>query len=112
MPPNPLGVKPYHKSLVTLTNFCKQRNIPFNENEQRYYMRARQDISKTTFATVVSNFFNDISLRHNLTTPRYATGSQSPPRTIEVIKEEMHSTPFGDTTITSNGKKSSFIMGS
>lgn len=33
MPHNPLGVTIKHKQMVTLTDFCTQRNIPFNENE-------------------------------------------------------------------------------
>lgn len=41
MPPNPLGVQLRHKKLITLTDFCKERNIPFNENEQRFYLKVR-----------------------------------------------------------------------
>lgn len=43
MPPNHVGVR--HRTgppLLSLTEFCKKRNIPFNENEQRYYMRLKQ----------------------------------------------------------------------
>ena len=45
MPTNPLGVTLTNKQVQTLTTFCKRRNIPFNENEQRFYMKAKQDHS-------------------------------------------------------------------
>ena len=66
MPQNPLGVTVRNKSLQTLVDFCKQRNIPFNQNERRYYLKAKQEISKNTFNTVMGGFLNEILQRHQL----------------------------------------------
>lgn len=38
MPHNPIGLTHNCKPLITFTQFCKNRNIPFNENEERYYL--------------------------------------------------------------------------
>ena len=43
MPHNPIGLKHALKPLSTLTQFCKNRNIPFNENEERYYLVKQQE---------------------------------------------------------------------
>ena len=40
MPANPLGVQLRNKNLISLYDFCRERKIPFNENEKRYYMKA------------------------------------------------------------------------
>jgi len=42
LPHNPIGIKVDEKKLPSFHHFCRQRNIPFNENEKRYYMMAKQ----------------------------------------------------------------------
>ena len=65
MPHNPLGVQ-LNKKISTLFEFCRQRNIPFNENEQRYYKRAKDVNSDKAFSKVIGNFLDEIKLRHKL----------------------------------------------
>ena len=55
-----------HSELPSLTEFCKQRNIPWNENEQRYYMKMKHQLSNSTFKGVIKTFLRDIRTRHNL----------------------------------------------
>ena len=39
MPMNPIGVKPLEKPLPTFVEFCIERNIPINQNEDRYFKK-------------------------------------------------------------------------
>ena len=51
MPANPVGNKSLLSgtTLISLPEFCKQRNIPWNQNEQRYYLRAKNEVSKQAY---------------------------------------------------------------
>ena len=66
MPPNPLGVQLRNKSIISLYDFCKERNIPFNENEKRYYLRAKQENSDKKFDKTISAYFKEINMRHRI----------------------------------------------
>lgn len=66
MPPNPLGVQVRNKKIISLYDFCRQRNIPFNENEQRYYRKAKFEQTDKTYKQVITAYLREIKLRHSL----------------------------------------------
>ena len=49
MPTNPIDFKHNFKPLTKFTQFCKGRNIPFNENEQRFYTMKQQKYQKSNY---------------------------------------------------------------
>ena len=56
------------KTLISLTEFCKRRNIPFNENEKRYYQMEKSKIQNRTFDQAVNACYDGVAKRHKLTT--------------------------------------------
>ena len=61
MPPN---CKAGASDLPTLTQYCKQQNIPFSMNERRFYLRAKHEHSKNSFYHGVAALFHSIELRN------------------------------------------------
>ena len=62
MPHNPIGLKHNLKPLITFTQFCKNRNIPFNENEERFYLINQQKHQKNNYRQACIQFFQEIQL--------------------------------------------------
>ena len=51
------------KPLQTFTQFCKQKNIPFNMNEKRFYQMAKHEYSKNSWYYALAHFFHNIEMR-------------------------------------------------
>ena len=63
MPTNPIGINPQEKTVPSFVEFCQERNIPFNENELRYFKQNQNNHAKKVFKQTVVEFFNEIQLR-------------------------------------------------
>ena len=54
------------KELTSLTDFCKKRNIPFNENEKRFYLKEKSKLQYQKYEKAMHEFFNGIMKRQKL----------------------------------------------
>ena len=62
MPTNPIDFKHNFKPLIKFTVFCKSRNIPFNENEQRFFVLKQQEHQKISYNQACTYFLHQIAL--------------------------------------------------